>query len=152
MKKTRILLLAFAAILTVAMVSCSKDDNGNNSSSVGNNDGDNSVVGGYTTAEWVDLGLPSGLLWNSCNLGATSPEKYGNYYAWGEIVPKEVYDWNTYRYCTVNSEGNLQTLTKYNTSSNHGTVDNLITLQAADDAATRVKVNLEEYLEKGIIK
>ena len=38
-------------------------------------------------AEWVDLGLPSGIKWASCNLGATKPEEYGDYFAWGEIEP-----------------------------------------------------------------
>ena len=42
--------------------------------------------------EYVDLGLPSGLLWATCNVGATSPEEYGNYYAWGEIATKTEYN------------------------------------------------------------
>lgn len=89
------------------------------------------------TTEWVDLGLPSGLLWSRCNLGADTPEKYGNYYAWGETATKETYNWSTYRYCTVNNDADsLQTLTKYNVNSGFGTVDNLTTLQAVDDAAT----------------
>ena len=41
--------------------------------------------------EYVDLGLPSGLKWATCNIGANSPEEYGNYYAWGEVLPKEEY-------------------------------------------------------------
>ena len=41
--------------------------------------------------ECVDLGLPSGLKWATCNIGATTPEEYGNYYAWGEVVTKETY-------------------------------------------------------------
>lgn len=41
--------------------------------------------------EWVDLGLPSGLKWATCNVGATKPEEYGNYYAWGETEPKTTY-------------------------------------------------------------
>ncbi len=41
--------------------------------------------------EYVDLGLPSGLKWATCNIGASSPEEYGNYYAWGEVVPKDEY-------------------------------------------------------------
>ena len=41
--------------------------------------------------EWVDLGLPSGLKWATCNVGASSPEDYGNYYAWGETSPKAEY-------------------------------------------------------------
>ena len=41
--------------------------------------------------EYVDLGLPSGLKWATHNIGATTPEEYGNYYAWGEVLPKETY-------------------------------------------------------------
>ncbi len=93
--------------------------------------------GSTETAEWVDLGLPSGLLWSACNLGASSPEEYGDYYAWGETATKEVYNWSTYKYCTVDAEGGLAKLTKYNTSSDYGTPDNLTTLEAMDDAATQ---------------
>ncbi|MDY6372088.1 MAG: hypothetical protein SPL12_07335 [Bacteroidales bacterium] len=89
------------------------------------------------TVGWVDLGLPSGLLWAKCNLGATTPEGHGDYYAWGETATKEVYNWSTYKYCTVDAEGELATLTKYNTSSGYGTPDNLTTLEAMDDAATQ---------------
>ncbi|MBQ0136404.1 MAG: hypothetical protein KBS40_00145 [Bacteroidales bacterium] len=45
---------------------------------------------------YVDLGLPSGLKWATCNVGATAPEGYGDYFAWGETEPKDVYDWSTY--------------------------------------------------------
>ncbi|MDO4335842.1 MAG: hypothetical protein Q4C37_08455 [Bacteroidales bacterium] len=41
--------------------------------------------------EWVDLGLPSGLKWATCNIGASTPEEYGKYYAWGEIDTKSSY-------------------------------------------------------------
>ena len=51
------------------------------------------------TPEAVDLGLPSGMKWASCNMGATKPEEYGGYYAWGETEEKEVYDWSTYIHC-----------------------------------------------------
>lgn len=46
--------------------------------------------------EYVDLGLPSGTLWATCNVGANSPEEYGAYFAWGETEPKSTYNWNTY--------------------------------------------------------
>lgn len=85
---------------------------------------------------WVDLALPSGLLWATCNVGATAFWEYGDRFAWGETEPKDVYDWRTYRYCTVDGEGKLSTLTKYNTSTTFGTVDNLTTLEPDDDAAT----------------
>ena len=51
--------------------------------------------------EFVDLGLPSGLKWATCNVGATAPDEYGEYYAWGEIEPKGYYDLQTYLYYNV---------------------------------------------------
>lgn len=97
----------------------------------------NSNGGGNTTPNgYVDLGLPSGLLWAKCNLGANSPEQYGDYYAWGEITTKNAYNWSTYRYCN----GSWNTMTKYCKDSyygNNGFTDNLTTLQAMDDAATQ---------------
>lgn len=84
----------------------------------------------------VDLGLPSGLLWATCNLGANSPEDCGDYYAWGETDAKELYDWKSYPYaCFVNGR---YVLTKYCTDSTcgyDGRVDGLTVLEAADDAA-----------------
>ncbi len=47
---------------------------------------------------WVDLGLPSGILWAKYNVGATSPEEYGGYYAWGETEEKDSYTWENYKY------------------------------------------------------
>ena len=78
---------------------------------------------------YVDLGLS--VKWATYNVGATSPEEYGSYFAWGEVEPKEVYDWSTYKWCN----GSSNTLTKYNTSSSYGTVDNKTTLELSDDAA-----------------
>ena len=49
---------------------------------------------------WVDLGLPSGILWAAYNVGATSPEEYGGYYAWGETEEKDNYTWENYKYAT----------------------------------------------------
>ena len=51
----------------------------------------------------IDLGLPSGTKWACCNVGATAPEKYGNYYAWGETQPKSVYTWDNYQYGSPSS-------------------------------------------------
>lgn len=53
----------------------------------------------YPVAEAIDLGLPSGTKWASWNVGASKPEEYGGYYAWGETEEKEVYDWSTYTHC-----------------------------------------------------
>lgn len=82
--------------------------------------------------EWVDLGLPSGTLWATCNVGANSPEEYGDYFAWGETEPKTDYSWNTYKYCKSSSDS----MTKYCTNSKYGTVDNKTELEPSDDAAT----------------
>ncbi len=79
--------------------------------------------------EYVDLGLS--VKWASYNIGATKPEEYGDYFAWGETEPKEVYDWSTYKHC----RGSNNILTKYNTNSSYGTVDNKTELDAIDDAA-----------------
>ena len=89
----------------------------------------------YKGHDYVDLGLPSGTLWATCNVGANSPEDYGNLYAWGETTTKTTYDWSTYKYCN----GNLKTLTKYCNCSalgNNGFTDTLTVLQSSDDAAT----------------
>ena len=82
--------------------------------------------------EYVDLGLPSGTLWATCNVGASSPEEYGDYFAWGETEPKSDYSWNTYKYCN----GTSSTMTKYCTDSEYGMVDNKTVLESGDDAAT----------------
>jgi len=87
--------------------------------------------GGTGGHEYVDLGLPSGLLWATCNVGADNPEDYGNYYAWGEITTKSTYNWSTYQWCN----GSEYTLTKYCTDSNYGIVDDKTVLESDDDVA-----------------
>ena len=52
----------------------------------------------------IDLGLPSGLLWACCNVGAVNPNEKGNYFAWGEVKQKSVYDWVTYKLCNGSAE------------------------------------------------
>ena len=83
--------------------------------------------------EAVDLGLS--VLWATCNVGASTPEDYGDYFAWGETTPKEQYDWSTYKY----SKGAGRTNIKYCTNSIYGYngfTDNKIVLDLEDDAAT----------------
>lgn len=53
----------------------------------------------------IDLGLPSGTKWACCNVGANTPEGYGDYFAWGETEKKEKYDWTTYIHC----DGSMET-------------------------------------------
>ncbi len=128
MKKTlRMVLAAFMAVAMVAFVSCGKDDKNNNA----NNGTENPTL--QSTVVWVDLGLPSGLLWASCNVGATNPEGFGNYYAWGETRGKIVYNWETYAYGSEHDQ-----LTKYCSDSSYGYngfTDTLTILQHRDDAA-----------------
>ena len=88
----------------------------------------------FNTAELVDLGLPSGTLWATKNIGADNPEDFGDYFAWAETEPKEDYSWETYKYC----EGTYDSLTKYCTDAQYGTVDELTSLQAGDDAARKI--------------
>ena len=108
-----------------------------------------SIGGGGTTpspAEYVDLGLPSGLKWAKCNLGASNPSAYGDYYAWGETAPKTDYTWATYKWMQA-GKSDWQYITKYTIADDQtegiwydssGTFigDNKIVLDAADDAAT----------------
>ncbi len=90
---------------------------------------------GAAEHEYVDMGLPSGTLWATMNVGANSPEEYGDYFAWGETTPKSVYDWSTYKWCN----GSSYTMTKYCTISSYGYngfTDNKTELDPEDDAAT----------------
>lgn len=70
----------------------------------GGNDTPDDGGSGYKTCpdsnhpHMIDLGLPSGTKWACCNVGASTPEGYGNYYAWGETSPKSKYNWDTYQY------------------------------------------------------
>ena len=109
-----------------------------------------SIGGGGTPpspVEYVDLGLPSGLKWAKCNLGASKPSDYGDYYAWGETAPKAVYDWATYKWMRA-GQSEPKYITKYTfadgqtggiwyDSSGNFIGDNLTTLRPADDAATQ---------------
>ena len=95
-------------------------------------------VSGCPEPELVDLGLPSGLKWASFNLGATKPEEYGAFFAWGEVEPKFECNWETYKWC----KGSYKTLTKYCKTANdgyNGFTDNKTVLDLEDDAA---RVNL----------
>ena len=88
-------------------------------------------TGLYNGHEYVDLGLPSGIKWATYNVGATKPEDYGGYYAWGETEENNDYSWSTYKWC--NDSYDRQT--KYCTSSSYGTVDNKTTLDPENDVA-----------------
>ena len=105
--------------------------------------------GGETpsTMEYVDLGLPSGLKWAKCNLGASKPSESGDYYAWGETAPKAEYTWATYKWMQA-GQSDWKYITKYTfadgvtegiwyDSAREFIGDNKTVLVAADDAATQ---------------
>lgn len=92
------------------------------------------VTGNNNGHDFVDLGLPSGRLWATCNLGAAKPEENGIYVAWGEKVSKESYSWKNYAMSC--GSGSIVKVSKYCTNKMHGECDNLTVLDAADDAAT----------------
>ena len=73
--------------------------------------------------DYVDLGLS--VMWATCNVGATTPEEYGDYFAWGETEAKQNFSWEIYKWCN----GTKSTITKYNAT------DGLTTLLPEDDAA-----------------
>lgn len=84
------------------------------------------------TKEYVDLGLS--VKWATTNVGASSPEEYGAYFAWGEYNNKDDYDWTTYRHCY----GTSSTLTKYcnkSSSGYNGYTDSKTVLDPEDDMA-----------------
>ena len=109
-----------------------------------------SIGGGGTTPstmEYVDLGLPSGLKWAKCNLGASNPSAYGDYYAWGETAPKKIYNWVTYKWMKA-GQSDEKYITKYTIADGQTEAiwydsarkfigDNKTVLDAADDAATQ---------------
>ncbi len=74
--------------------------------------------------EYVDLGLPSGVCWATCNIGASSPYEFGSYFAWGETTAKNDFSWDNYKYCDGTNN-----CTKYSTS------DGKTILEPGDDAA-----------------
>lgn len=123
-------------LMMVFAVSCNKPDEPNQEGNI--NEEIDSIVdhsGSLDGHAFIDLGLPSGLLWATCNVGADSPEDFGGYFAWGETLPKNLYDWKSYRY------GNYERceLNKYCTDSVYGLdgfVDNLTVLEPVDDAAS----------------
>lgn len=77
----------------------------------------------------VDMGLS--VKWANANLGASRPDEYGDYYAWGETSTKYLYSWSHYKWCN----GTKESLTKYNDNAKYGKVDWKTRLYATDDVA-----------------
>ena len=101
----------------------------------------NIILGIYVPTpdhEYVDLGLPSGTLWATCNVGANSPEEYGDFFAWGETAPKDNYSESNYKWYSGSWYNHSRSITKYCTNSEYGYkgfVDNKTELDPEDDAA-----------------
>ena len=96
------------------------------------------ISGTASVHPYVDLGLPSGTLWATTNIGAANPWDYGDYFAWGETdgKNKSTYSWSNYTYCR---DGDYHKLTKYCSKSDYGYngyTDSRTTLDPSDDAAT----------------
>lgn len=126
--KKLFLFFALPIVATLSFVSCGNDDDENNAPeeenlSDGGNKPNNNVF-----HEYVDLGLPSGTLWATCNVGATKPEEFGDYFAWGETKPKKVYDINSYKWFDHSKELSSLNDCIFNYESK--------TLLPEDDAAT----------------
>lgn len=93
------------------------------------------IANAQHNTDYVDLGLPSGTLWATCNVGAAKPWEYGEYFAWGETRPNTDYSWTTYKY----ANGAEERLTKYCHKSSRGNYffsDDIMQLESSDDAAT----------------
>ncbi len=142
MKKMFRMVALVAIVSGLAFAGCDKDDNSNSNTGSGTVDSTTQPTPPPTPEPepepetWVDLGLPSGLLWASCNIGANTPAEYGDYYAWGETETKSSYGYDTYVYCN----GSSYNLTKYCNNSiygDNGFIDDMTTLEAMDDVATQ---------------
>lgn len=103
--------------------------------------------------ETVDLGLKSGLLWATKNIGAEAAEEVGEYYQWGYTEVQERCEWEGYKFAAYYGDWDDIPLLKYNNNPAYGTVDNLMTLEPEDDVATQKfgaewhVPTKEEYLE-----
>ena len=141
MKKSNffsVLLLLAVCSGSCIIGSCSKNDIDENAPA-GNDRGSIGEYGSTDGHEWVDLGLPSGTLWATCNVGASGPEEYGDYFAWGETQGRESgkthFSWESYKF----SYNSTNLLTKYCLQRNcgyEGYVDGVKELSSGDDAAT----------------
>ena len=123
-------LLVCSLVLVLGVIFISRT---NHKDSAGNTeDRFTTVTGQINGHDYVDLGLS--VKWATCNVGASKPEDYGEYYAWGETESKSYYSWPTYKYCN----GSSKKLTKYCDDSsfgNNGFTDTKTTLDPEDDVA-----------------
>ena len=138
-------LTAMMLIVALMLAGCQPEDdpqNGGGDNNGGDPNGNNTeaVIDGHA---YVDLGLPSGTLWATCNIGAERPEGYGKYFAWGETSPKPTYDYWNYVHSCFHVYGMLDYNDEFNYAKYcsdpayawHGVADTLTMLESVDDAA-----------------
>lgn len=134
------MMIVMTLSVTVTLSSCGPDDDNEiTKQDQNNNQGTTTVTLSCPDSQHphaIDLGLPSGTKWACCNVGAKSRSDKGSYFAWGELYPKNSYDWDNYKFSdyVVNGRGYLN---KYCFTSLHGIVDNRKTLLPEDDVATQ---------------
>ena len=133
MKKTFTWALATMALLTV-LTGCKKDDEDKDAISMDVVNKGVTTKPGKEGKEYAVVDLGTSVLWATCNIGATSPQQYGDYFAWGETQTKQTYTWQTYTLC----EGEFSAIKKYVFENSYGTIDSKETLEPIDDAATQL--------------
>lgn len=126
--------LICTAFSTLLLNGCKKDEDKDSISMNSVNQGIEIVLGpdSITEYEVVDLGLPSKTLWAKCNIGATSPEMTGHFFAWGETQTKDTFTDKNYKWCV---EGSINKINKYTVNEPCYVIDNKRVLELADDAA-----------------
>lgn len=128
MKRISYLIISLCLVSLQSFASCSEDKDQPSFRASGG------VSGTENGHNYVDLGLPSGTMWATTNVGASNPQDYGNCYAWGEISTKDKkkYSWENYTYGS-----DCNSLTKYCNNSVNGNLDNKTILENADDVAVK---------------
>lgn len=136
MKKINICpVIAFTMALVLSLSGCKKEDE----NAISMSELENGVIkiecSNGQIVEVVDLGIPFGTLWTKCNLGATSPEQYGTFFAWGETSSKTEYTDKNYAFI----DPERKKINKYvpiEDQWNKANYDGKNTLEPQDDAAT----------------
>lgn len=100
-----------------------------------------------TQTDRVDLGLPSGILWATCNIGASSPSEIGDYFAWGEKESKDAYGWETYELC----RGSYNSIFKYTENDGKSILepqDDVVKSKLGGEWRIPSKEDMEELVEE----
>lgn len=95
----------------------------------------------------VDLGLSSGILWATCNIGASSPSEIGEYFAWGEKETKDAYGWETYELC----HGSYNSIFKYTEDDRKSILephDDVANSELGGEWRIPTKEDMEELVEE----